>query len=395
MDIVIIGIQPWYFELGSNCKNIALQLAKDHRVLYINMPLDRKTVMRNKHNPTLARHLQVIRGKEDALVKIQDNLFNYYPHRIMESINWIPSDRIFGLFNRINSRRFALEIADAVKAAGFGEYILFNDNDIFRSYHLKELLHPKLYVYYSRDNLLATPYWGRHGKAFEPGHIAKADLGFANSVYLANYLKKYNPNSYYIGQGCNIDLFRPDTNYPVPDDIAHLSHPIIGYAGAILNYRIDMEIIRHIARSMPDWNIVLVGPEDESFATSDLHSMPNVHFPGRKDISTLPAYIAAFDVCMNPQLLNEMTIGNYPLKIDEYLAMGKPAVATRTDAMQIFEDYVYMGEKPGDYPALIRKALDNDNPALRQRRIAFARTHTWENSVGELLHAIEKTINHS
>jgi len=392
MDIVIIGIQPWYFELGSNCKNIALQLAKAHRVLYINMPLDRKTVMRNKHDPTIARHLRVISGKEDALVRIQDNLWNYYPRRIMESINWLPSDRLFGYFNRINSRRFALEIAAAAKAAGFDDYILFNDNDIFRSYHLKELLHPKLYIYYCRDNLLATPYWGKHGKAFEPGHIAKADLGVANSVYLANYLKKYNTNSYYIGQGCNIELFQPDSTYPVPDDIAHIPHPMIGYTGAILNYRIDIGIIRHIARTMPDWNIVLVGPEDESFAKSDLHSMPNVHFPGRKDIRALPAYIATFDVCMNPQLLNGMTIGNYPLKIDEYLAMGKPAVATRTEAMSIFEEYVYMGDKPEDYPALIRKAFDSDNPALREKRIAYARTHTWENSVNELCLAIEKTM---
>jgi teichuronic acid biosynthesis glycosyltransferase TuaH len=364
-------------------------------VLYINMPLDRKTVISNKHDPAIARHLRVIRGKEEALVRIQDNLWNYYPRRIMESINWLPSDGLFGFFNRINSRRFALEIAAAAKTAGFGNYILFNDNDIFRSYHLKELLHPELYIYYCRDNLLATPYWGKHGKAFEPGHIAKADLGVANSVYLANYLKKYNPNSYYIGQGCNIELFQPDSTYPVPDDIAHIPHPIIGYTGAILNYRIDIGIIRHIATSMPDWNIVLVGPEDESFAKSDLHSMPNVHFPGRKDIRALPAYIAAFDVCMNPQLLNGMTIGNYPLKIDEYLAMGKPAVATRTEAMLIFEEYVSMGDKPEDYPALIRKALDSDNPTLREKRIAYARTHTWENSVNELCNAIEKTMTRS
>ena len=35
-DIVIIGIQAWDIEIGSNCKNIALELSKTNRVLYVN-----------------------------------------------------------------------------------------------------------------------------------------------------------------------------------------------------------------------------------------------------------------------------------------------------------------------------------------------------------------------
>jgi hypothetical protein len=37
------------------------------------------------------------------------------------------------------------------------------------------------------------------------------------------------------------------------------------------------------------------------------------------------------------QLSNNLTIGNYPRKIDEYLAMGKPIVATSTKTMQMFK----------------------------------------------------------
>lgn len=42
-----------------------------------------------------------------------------------------------------------------------------------------------------------------------------------------------------------------------------------------------------------------------------------------------------FDVCMNPQLVNEITIGNYPRKVDEYLALGKPVIATKTLTMDL------------------------------------------------------------
>ena len=47
-DIVITGIQPWDIEIGSNCKNIALEFSKKNRVLYINAPLDRNTLKSKK-----------------------------------------------------------------------------------------------------------------------------------------------------------------------------------------------------------------------------------------------------------------------------------------------------------------------------------------------------------
>ena len=44
-DIVIVGQQPWDTEIGSNCKNIALEFSKHNRVLYVNSPLDRFTLL--------------------------------------------------------------------------------------------------------------------------------------------------------------------------------------------------------------------------------------------------------------------------------------------------------------------------------------------------------------
>jgi len=390
MDFVIVGLQAWYFELGSNCKNIALELSKQHRVLYINMPLDRRTILQKKADPHIAGHLQLIRQRKKEVVQLGPNLWNYSPIRVIESLTWLPSTFLFDLFNRINNRRLAADIRDATAILGFKNYILFNDNDIFRSFYLKELLKPQLYIYYSRDNLLAVPYWAKHGKTLEPKHIAKADIGVANSLYLTDYLRQYNPDSSYIGQGCSLSIFNPNQTYPVPADLQDIPHPIIGYVGAIVSLRIDIRILLEIARKRPDWHVVLVGPEDEFFTASELHQLPNVHFLGRKDITTLPAYIAHCDVCINPQLINGMTIGNYPLKIDEYLAMGKPVVATRTATMKLFENHTYLADTPEDYPTLIEKALSADNAALREERIRFANQHTWENSIKELYKAIEK-----
>ncbi len=391
-NIVIIGLQAWYTDIGSNCKSIAKELSLHNKVLYINMPLDRKTIAKHRNDPNIQRHLQIIRNKENNLVEIAPGLWNYYPVKILESINWIPFTPVFSFLNKINNRRFSTDIKAAAEKMGFDSYILFNDNDIFRSFYLKEFLKPEVYIYYSRDNLLGVDYWKKHGAAIEPAHIAKADIGMANSIYLTNYLRKYNNNAWYIGQGCNTTLFNADTPYDTPEDLQAIPRPLIGFVGAINTIRIDEAVIRYIAAERPDWNIVLIGPEDDHFKNSDLHRIPNVRFLGKKPIDQLPRYIASFDVCINPQLINPVTIGNYPLKVDEYLAMGKPVVATRTDAMQIFGDDVYLATTAEEFPDLISLALGEDSEERRRNRIRLARQHTWTESAKQIYLAIKNTV---
>ena len=388
-DIIVVGQQPWDTPIGSNCKDIAIEFSKHNRVLYINAPLDRRTKFQQAATEGVQKRVRVIKGEENGLEQIAPNFWVYYPDVINESINWIKPTSIFRIFNKINNKRFAKSIQKALKQLNFKDFILFNDSDMFRSYHLKELLHPALSIYYSRDNLLATPYWGKHGKHLEPELIKKSNLCVANSVYLANYCKQYNPNSFYVGQGCDFTLFKNDESVKVPENLAVIPKPIVGYVGALLSIRLDEQILLHLAQQKPEWSVVLVGPEDEDFKASKLHQTLNVHFLGPQKPESLPSYIKGFDICLNPQALNPLTIGNYPRKIDEYLAMGKPTLATKTEAMSVFEDYVYIAETKEDYVKLAEKALTENNPELEQKRIDFAKTHTWEKNVAEIYKAIE------
>ena len=89
--------------------------------------------------------------------------------------------------------------------------------------------------------------------------------------------------------------------------------------------------------------------------------------------------------------MNNTTIGNYPRKIDEYLAMGKPVVATLTKAMEYFKAYTFLAESNEDYLKLIQKALDTNSKELAEERRAFALTHSWENNLKEIWNALEKT----
>jgi glycosyltransferase involved in cell wall biosynthesis len=388
-DIIVVGQQPWDVEIGSNCKDIALEFAKHNRVLYVNSPLDRITLWCNKNDEKIQKRVAVIKGQAPSLVAIGNNLWNLYPDTMIESINWLPNQALFELFNKRNNKKLAASISRAINTLGFKNVLLFNDNDMFRCFYLQDYLKPSISIYYSRDFMLAVDYWKKHGTKLEPELIAKSDIAVANSTYLAIYCKQFNPNSFYVGQGCDLALFAKADATIIPNDMQQIKKPIIGYVGALQSLRLDVEIIVHIASAKPDWQIVLVGPEDDIFKASHLHQIPNVHFLGFKPPNTLPAYINSFDVCINPQIVNEVTIGNYPRKIDEYLAAGKPTVATNTEAMGIFSEHVYLAKTKEDYVLLIDKAMAEQNYFLASSRKDFAMSHTWENSVEEIYKAIK------
>lgn len=394
-DIIIVGQQAWDVEIGSNCRNIALEFSKHNRVLYVNSALDRITKIRYTKDPKVKKRLDVIHGKQSGLEQVSENLWVYYPDRIIESINWLRVHWLFRVLNRRNNVRFASSIQRAISQLELKDFILFNDSDMFRSFYLKDLLNPSITLYYSRDNMMATDYYKRHGKHLEPEIMRKSDLCVANSVYLQQYCKNFNERSYYVGQGCDLELFEKPAPSSVPAGLQNVPGPIIGYVGALTAARLDIALLEYLANNHPDSSFVLVGPEDREFQKSKLHYLRNVFFLGAKPVKDLPAYIQAFNICINPQLLNDLTIGNYPRKIDEYLAMGKPVVATRTDTMEAFSNYTYLAANKEEFSDKIKIALLDNNFETQLKRKAFAFSHTWVNSVNLISEGIQEVESYN
>jgi len=391
-DFLFLVQQPWDLGIGSNARNLALELAKNHRVLYVNIPLDRITLLRNKPEDRdfIERRKAVLHRKKAPLEQISERLWTFDPPVVIESINWMP-EALFAGFNRRNNLRLAREYRKALRQLGFQNWILFNDSEMFRAQYMVELLEPSVSVYYSRDNLISTAYFSKHGPRWEPQLMAQSDLCVANSLYLTELCAKHNPNSHYIGQGCELELFQPDSTRPRPSDLPSGHRPLIGYVGVLFSMRLDEPLLLGLSRSRPDWDFVLIGPEDEVFRHSDLHQQPNVFFLGAKKPAELPGYMQWFDVAINPQVLNEMTIGNYPRKIDEYLSMGLPVVATHTAAMEAFAAHCALAQGLESWITALENALGPNQREKAGLRIEFARSHTWENSALRLLKAIETT----
>jgi teichuronic acid biosynthesis glycosyltransferase TuaH len=397
-DIVMFSFQPWDTEIGSNFKDMTLELCKYNRVLFVNRALDRSYYYKHKDDPKVKTRLASIRKGIGELEEIQPNLWVQNPRVIMESINGLPFNTLHDWINKINNKRLARQINKAIQQLQFKDVILINDNDFVRGFYLKEMVECSHYIFYIRDYMLGVDFFMRHGPRHEHGLMRKADLVVANSAYLADYSRQFNPRSFDIGQGVDLSPFMAN-HFPKPADMENIASPIIGYAGNISALRIDPAIIQHIAERLPHCNVVLVGTADKEFES--LRSFRNIHFLGNKPPHTVVNYFHHFDICINPQVVNEITIGNYPRKVDEYLAAGKPVVATATAAMKMFEPFVSLCSSKEEYVSKIKYITEHpdetNTASIQQQRKEFALSHTWENSIGlmgDAFYSVTQNMQH-
>lgn len=382
MNFVFVSLQRINTDRESTSTSLAKELSKEHRVLYVNPPIDRRTWFSKTNDIYTQAHIQDIKNKQAGLVKVSEHLSVLSPDKVIESINWIPSTQIFSLFNLINNKRFSSCIKKAIQELSFESFIIVNDKDMFRSFYLKELLKPALYTYLDRDYTIGFGYWKRHGTSIEPLLMKKSDAVVCNSIDFTKRALTFNKNSFYIGNGADLEVFDYTKLWQKPEELKTFKRPLVGYVGALNSMRININLIATIARKRADWDFVFIGEEDDSFRNSDLHTISNITFFKKKHTNLIPAYVKHFDVCINPQLVNEITIGNFPLKIIEYLAMGRPVVATATNTMkEVFSEYTYLAVTPDDYIQAIEKAMKLDSPNLQQERIKFAHTYSWPSVV--------------
>lgn len=387
-DFVLLCQQRWDLALGTNARNMARELARHHRVLYVNRPLDVGTLLTGLWQPGLRQQWRQLRGRAETLTQVEPNLWVLNPDCLALSINRLRWRGLFARLNALNAKWLARSIRRATRTLDFKKPALLLDGLVYQGTELKRLLQPSQFIYYLRDYMISVPYFQYHGPRAETLLLQRADVVAANSAYLADYARPHNPHSYDIGQGCVLTSYQADVHHAVPADLAAVPGPRVGYTGYLTSVRLDLELLLCLARKRPDYHLVLVGPEDEDFKASELHQLPNVHFLGNKTPEQLPAYVQHFDVCINPQVVNDVTQGNYPLKIDEYLAMGRPVVATRTRTMELFSDYAYLAANRHEWLAQLAQVLVFPDAERAARGVAFAQSHTWPASVAKLYAAM-------
>ena len=173
---------------------------------------------------------------------------------------------------------------------------------------------------------------------------------------------------------------------PDRNPLRSVRRPIICYYGAIMEW-FDVEMVRTIAASRPDWSIVLIGNVD--IPVEPLKKLRNVRFLGEKPYAELPGYLHQFDVCLIPFRLTPIIQAANPAKFYEYLSAGKPVVATPMPELQPMQRLFYAAGSGQEAIGQIKKALAENCPARIAERQTWARGQTWQARYAELSDAID------
>src|SRR5262249_8044177 len=136
--------------------------------------------------------------------------------------------------------------------------------------------------------------------------------------------------------------------------------PRIGYVG-VIKRQLDFALLRSLAERRSDWSFVLIGPlrhfPGDEAEIEELTGKPNIHLLGYQDVAALPAYQGLLDVCTMPYRVNAYTDCIYPLKLHEYLASGKPIVATPIRTLKDFSTVVSLASGVDAWVASLESSL--------------------------------------
>lgn len=294
-------------------------------------------------------------------------------------------------------RRHVETIVRLTKEMGFRRVILYVWRPEFVEY-VSRIPHVLL-CYHIDDEYSFSPDQDMPIGREETTLLQQADLVFIHSRSLMEKKGRINPNTHYVPNGVDFEHFRQamKADLPEPDDLRKIPHPRIAYVGYVKRH-LDLPLLREIARARPQWSLVIVGPVREEHAdiatdVTALRALPNVHFLGSKPTADVPHYIKGVDVCLLPYRRTNYTKYIYPIKLHEYLACGKPVVATPIDNLHEFEDVLRFAETPTEWASVLTAALGDTGANAYGRRVTVAADNSWAKRVEQIDGLLRRSLS--
>ncbi len=213
---------------------------------------------------------------------------------------------------------------------------------------------------------------------------ARADLVLYCSHALLDEERARTPHALYLDHGVDYDAFAAAGDRRAePPAIAALPRPRAGFVGGIDAHTFDPALLLAVARALPEVRFVLVGASSLPAGWCDA---PNVHLLGQRAYEDVPDCMAACDVLLMPWNRSEWIRACNPVKLKEYLAVGRPVVSTPFDELERYRGLVRVADGAPAFARAVREALAGPHdPAPGRARV---RAETWEAKAGALLEAL-------
>ena len=343
-------------------------LARDNRVLWVNS-IGYRTPTVSKAD--VSRAFKKLKAATSSLSEVEKNIFVLNPLAIP----------IYGKprIRDLNRTLLRVQVKRAMRKLGFQRPINFVFNPAAAV--IAGALGEQQIIYYCVDEYTAfTGVSSTSLAELEQQVMRRADIVIVSADLLYQSKAPFNEHTVIVRHGVDFDHFRKalDPQTVIPEDIARLPRPVIGFFGLIADW-VDLELMALVARRFPHGSLVLLGK-----ATTDmkvLEEVANIHLLGRKPYEALPAYCKGFDVALMPFRINELTLNANPLKVREYLAAGLPVVSTAIPEVEVL-GLCRIGHDRESFVREVENALTDPGPSLT--RSEAIRSESWEARVDEV-----------
>ena len=377
-DIVCIGFSDWHTDLLTNQQHLLLRAARENRILFVESLGLRRPQLAPRDMRRIGRRL---RSALHPLREI-DGL-----HVLSPLVLPLHSNELLRAVNAMLLRRYVMR---AVGKLGLREPLLWSF--VPQAEALIDVLSPSQIIYYIDDDHAAKA--GIDADSFlaaESRFARRADAVLASAPELVTRMRAFNSNVHYAPNVADTRLFATALQPgPVDPDIASLPEPRIVFVGAIIAAKIDIPLVVELARSKPDWTFAFVGPVGPGDPRTDVHALMglrNVRMLGYRPYEQLPNVLRGADAAIVPYLLDGEMRSVFPMKIYEYLAAGRPVIATPLDTLIDTPEVLKAATAP-EFAQQVQRAIEHDTPAARKERSRRAQAHSWESRLEQMAEAL-------
>jgi len=386
-NIICIANTSWFGNYAKSTVQIMERLARHNNVLFVEYHYTIKDIIatwRGKQNAPVKRLLGI-----KSLVEVDTNVgskvFNLVPPAGLP-VYFLKNEKIFNFLFHFNSYIYKKALQKAIRKLNFQQPVIITAYNPFYGLSLQNKLSEKTFIYYCYDGVESV-FFGKRIFKVEEIFSKCADAIITTSDFLNNEKLKLNPNSFVVKNGVDFPLF---SKY-AKTEIYTRNRKRVGFIGS-LDSRFDIETVEYAVRKLGHFDFEFTGDMRNETMRNRLSTYPNVLFFDPVKPNAVPELLAKYDVGIIPYIVNEVNKNIYPLKINEYLAVGVPVVMTPFANLPEFVNMVSVSIDKDDFCTKLVFETETDTTKKLSERILFASDNSWDARAESFSQIIEKFI---